>query len=116
MGHLRRGARAAATERAWFQKTGVYPINHTIVVKDSLLQANPHLAGDLFEAFSEAKQAFLLAGQPDDETAKIREIVGDDPLPYGIEPNRKVLEMIVQFARDQHILSAAIKPEDMFAV
>jgi len=106
---------SAAAERAWFQKTGVYPINHTVVVKDSLLQANPHLAADLCEAFAEAKQAYLLSGQPDEETAKLREIVGDDPLPYGIEPNRKALEMIVQFARDQHILSSAIKPEEMFA-
>lgn len=108
-------ADAANAERDWFGKTGVYPINHTVVIKDSLLQANPNLAGDLYEAFSEAKEAFMLSGQPDEELTKVRAIVGNDPLPYGIDPNRKALEMIVQFARDQHILSAALTPDDMFA-
>lgn len=108
-------AEGAKAEKEWFGKTGVYPINHTVVVKDSLLEAHPTLARDLYELFGEAKEAFLLSGQPDEELVRIRELVGGDPLPYGIEPNRKALEMIVQFAREQHILSADLRPEEMFA-
>src|SRR5918992_4079805 len=50
---------AREAEAAWYQKTGIYPINHTVVVKDSLLQADPTLAPRLFHAFQEAKAAFL---------------------------------------------------------
>src|ERR671922_1788577 len=50
---------AREAEAAWYQKTGIYPINHTVVVKDSLLQADPTLAPRLFNAFKEAKAMFL---------------------------------------------------------
>src|SRR6185503_19199843 len=50
---------AREAEAAWYHKTGLYPINHTVVVKDSLLQADPTLAPRLFHAFKEAKAVFL---------------------------------------------------------
>ena len=50
---------AREAEAAWYQKTGIYPINHTVVVRDSLLQTDPTLAPRLFNAFKEAKAAFL---------------------------------------------------------
>ena len=47
-------ANAADAEAAWYRKTGIYPLNHTVVVKDSLLQADPGLAPRLFQAFKDA--------------------------------------------------------------
>ena len=109
-------------EAAWYRKTGIYPINHTIVVKDSLLQADPTLAPRIFGAFKEAKAAFLkqldspatLSGDAQ-ALAQRRSIVGDDPLPNGVARNRKALEAIIQFARDQKILPRAVSPEEVFA-
>jgi len=108
-------------EAAWYRKTGIYPINHAVVVKDSLLQADPTLALRLFGAFKDAKAVFLeeLASgatlAPDAQAiAQRRTIVGDDPLPYGVAKNRKALEAIIQFARDQKILPRAVTPEEMF--
>ena len=103
-------------------KTGLYPINHTVVVKDALLQADPTLAPRLFNAFKEAKAVFLqqlssgaeLSGE-DQVLAQRRSLVGDDPLPYGLAPNRKVLEAVIQFAQDQKILSRPVSPEEVFA-
>ncbi len=46
--------------------------------------------------------------------AQRRSVVGDDPLPYGVAKNRKALEAIIQFARDQKILPRAVTPEEMF--
>ena len=113
---------AAAAEAVWYQKTGIYPINHTVVVKDSLLQADSTLAPRLFTAFKEAKAVFLkqlgsaaqLSG--DAQTlAQRRAIVGDDPLPNGVARNRKALEAVIQFALDQKILPRKVDPEEMFA-
>jgi 4,5-dihydroxyphthalate decarboxylase len=109
-------------EAAWYRKTGIYPINHTVVVKDSLLQADPTLAPRIFGAFKEAKAAFLkqldspatLSGDAQ-VLAQRRSIVGDDPLPNGVARNRKALEAIIQFARDQKILPRAVSPEEVFA-
>ncbi len=46
--------------------------------------------------------------------AQRRSVVGDDPLPYGLARNRKALEAIIQYARDQKILPRAVTPEEMF--
>jgi 4,5-dihydroxyphthalate decarboxylase len=108
-------------EAAWYRKTGIYPINHTVVVKDSLLQADSTLAPRLFGAFKEAKAAFLkqldAPGQLSGDAqalAQRRSIVGDDPLPNGLARNRKALEAVIQFARDQKILPRPVTPEEVF--
>jgi 4,5-dihydroxyphthalate decarboxylase len=108
-------------EAAWYRKTGIYPVNHTVVVKDSLLQSDPTLAPRLFGAFKDAKGVFMkqlesgatLAADAQ-AIAQRRSIVGDDPLPYGLARNRKALEAIIQFARAQKILPRAVTPEEMF--
>ena len=112
---------AREAEAAWYRKTGIYPVNHTVVVKDSLLQSDPTLAPRLFGAFKDAKAVFLKqldagATLPADAQAiaQRRSVVGDDPLPYGLAKNRKALEAIIQFARDQKILPRAVTPEEMF--
>jgi 4,5-dihydroxyphthalate decarboxylase len=113
---------AAAAQSAWYRKTGIYPINHMIVIKDELLQRDPSLADRVYRAFDAAKQVFLrrldageaLSGE-DEALARRRALVGSDPLPYGIEPNRPALEAIIRFASDQHILSEAVAPEAIFA-
>jgi len=114
---------ASAAEAAWYRKTGIYPINHTVVVKDTLLQSEPSLAPRLFAGFEAAKGQFLKelslgADLPTDlqVLAKRRSIVGDDPLPNGLARNRKALEAIVGFAHEQKILPRAVKPEEMFAL
>ena len=113
---------AAAAEAAWYRKTGIYPINHTVVIKDSLLQSDPSLAPRLFAGFETAKSEFLkrlhqASDLPPDAAilARRRPIVGDDPLPNGLERNRKALEAIARFAHEQKILPRMIKPEEMFA-
>jgi 4,5-dihydroxyphthalate decarboxylase len=113
---------AATAEAAWYRKTGIYPINHTVVVKDALLQSDPSLAPRLFAGFEAAKAQFLKqltsgAGLPADSQAlaKRRTLVGDDPLPNGLARNRRTLEAIVRFAHEQNILPRTVKPEEMFA-
>ena len=113
---------AAEAEAAWYRKTGIYPINHTVVVKDTLLQSDPSLAPRLFAGFEAAKAQFLKELSSDAELAadaqalaRRRSIVGDDPLPNGLARNRKALEAIVRFAYEQKILPRAVKPEEMFA-
>ena len=102
---------------------GHYPINHTVVVKDDLLTAHPDLAPEVFNAFAEAKRLYvqcLKSGQIEKPTAvdevhrRVMEITGD-PLPYGIAPNRKVLEELIQHALAQGIITRPVTLEELFA-
>lgn len=103
---------------------GHYPINHTVVVKDELLKAHPDLAVDLFNAFVEAKRPYVerlktdaiaTPSKTDDTYKRVMDITGADPLPYGIEPNRQMIEAVIQYAREQGILEGAFTMEDLFA-
>src|SRR6267143_1089375 len=106
---------------AYFRKTGVYPINHALVIKDSLLTEEPQLAQVLFRTFQKAKKIYLAhldASQNlsvADETAIANKQVVGDPLSFGVSANRKAIETIVQFAVDQQIIPKTFRPEDLFA-
>jgi 4,5-dihydroxyphthalate decarboxylase len=99
---------------ASLRRTGIYPINHLLVVRDSLLAADPALAPALFEAFAEAKRRYLAAG-PSELDARVAGITGADPVPYGLEANRHVLQALVQAALNQQILTRLPVLEELFA-
>ena len=106
------------------RSSGHYPINHTVVVKDELLDAHPDLAADIFNAFVEAKRSYverLRNGQiatpskTDGRYKRVMEITGADPLPYGIDANRRMIEAVIQYAGEQGIISRPLTMEELFA-
>ena len=54
--------RPAAEGRRYFAKTGLYPINHTVVVRRSLLESHPWIALNLYSAFVAAKAEIARSG------------------------------------------------------
>ena len=108
---------------AALRRRGHYPINHLVVVKDELLEAHPELARALFDAFAEAKRLYverLRDGAIDDPTpadrlhARVLEVTGRDPLPYGVEPNRAGIEELIDHAVSQRILERRPAVDDLF--
>ncbi len=114
---------ARNAEAEWARRVGFTPINHLVVVKNSVLESAPWIAPALFEAFKESKVrslARIKADGPkspsDEQVARNMEIMGGaDPLPYGIEPNRKAIEAVIGYAHEQHILPRHYDPEELFA-
>ncbi|SEG89521.1 4,5-dihydroxyphthalate decarboxylase [Actinacidiphila yanglinensis] len=111
-------AMAALAER------GTYPINHLVVVRDDLLREFPRLGAEVFGAFARAKQAYverlgngaIARPTPADLVhLRVMEATGRDPLPYGLAPNRLVLEELMEHAVRQHILDAPLPLEALFA-
>jgi 4,5-dihydroxyphthalate decarboxylase len=102
---------------------GLYPINHCVVVRDDLLQKNPDIAVQVFEAFAASKRLYvedLKAGRISapgrvDKIHKAALDYMDDPLPYGIEPNRDTLERLIGHAVTQQIIPGPVALEDLFA-
>ena len=103
--------------------SGLYPINHLMVVREELLERHPDLARALFDAFAEAKRLYvadLQAGRivnptpVDDVHRRVMEITGRDPLPYGIEPNRAMLQLVIDSALQQKIITKPVTIEQLF--
>jgi 4,5-dihydroxyphthalate decarboxylase len=103
----------------WFRKTGIYPINHGVVVKNSVLKDRPWVADELTRVFEAAKAEYLkdLKGNEMthwDKAATVNAKVVGDPFPFGIEKNRKALEAITQFAFDQKMVPRKYTVEELF--
>jgi 4,5-dihydroxyphthalate decarboxylase len=114
---------ALDTGLAALRRDGHYPINHTVVIKDELIAKYPDLAADVFNAFCESKRLYverLKAGKVDKPTAvdkvhqRVMEITGE-PLPYGIAPNRRVLDELVGHAVKQGIIGKPVAVDELFA-
>jgi 4,5-dihydroxyphthalate decarboxylase len=115
---------AAEAGFAALRRRGHYPINHLVVVRDDLLAAHPDLATDVFNAFAEAKRLYVDRLRRDEIKAptptdlmyrRVMEITGADPLPYGIAPNRAVIEELIEHAMSQGILDRRPAVESLFA-
>lgn len=109
-----------ATSPAWEQRR-VFPINHLVVIRDDLVGEHPGLATAVFGAFAAAKSAYVARlrdgvqeTRQDATLRRVMDATGADPLPYGLEPNRAVLEELVGNAIDQGILTRPVALEDVF--
>ena len=117
--HLIGDMQAAATKS--FLDTQVFPINHTLVVRNEHLAANPWLAGELFSLFRSGKRQFLSelpkmeSPSGNDAIAKrLQGAIGGDPLPFGVEANRATLEAFVQYNVDQQVIPKKVAIEEVF--
>ncbi|MEK7214234.1 MAG: ABC transporter substrate-binding protein [Chloroflexota bacterium] len=96
----------------WYKRNGIYPVNHTVVIQDKVLQAEQWVAEELFNALRTSKDLYVQrlrssgpANAEDENRTRAMAILGGaDPLPYGVEANRKGLETLIKFAADKKIL------------
>ncbi len=108
---------AETVAAAWYRKTSVYPVNHVVSVKTSLLRDHPWLGAELLSLFTAAKeQARVKAAAPaaGSAQAKLRALVGEDTLPYGMARNRAGIEMLLKFAAEQTLTPRVYRPEELF--
>jgi 4,5-dihydroxyphthalate decarboxylase len=108
---------AEAAAAAWYRKTGVYPVNHVVSVKASLLREHPWLGAELLSLFTAAKErarAEASAPTPGSAQAKLRALIGEDTLPYGMAKNRAGIEMLLKFAAEQTLTPRVYRAEELF--
>jgi 4,5-dihydroxyphthalate decarboxylase len=103
-------------------RSGFYPINHLVVMTESIVEKHPELPIALFECFTEQKRRYLerltnqSASDDDEIDARNRKLqsMGFDPLPYGVGPNEQVLNELIESGLRQQILSPTSGWEDYF--
>jgi 4,5-dihydroxyphthalate decarboxylase len=114
----------AGEGRRYYAKTGLFPINHAVVVRRSLVQSHPWIALNLYSAFVAAKEQiercgksylhwYLETGLLD---AGIEDTLADkDPLAYGVKASRAVLETITQYVHEQGLSERRVALDEIFA-
>jgi 4,5-dihydroxyphthalate decarboxylase len=113
----------AAEGRRYYAKTALYPINHTVVVRRTLVEQHPWIVLNLYAAFAAARAAVLRAGATALASHFETGILGDDmkralaadPMAYGIKATRKVLETIADYVHAQGLADRRVKLEELFA-
>jgi 4,5-dihydroxyphthalate decarboxylase len=113
-----------AEARRFVAKHGFVPVNHTYILRGDVYRGHPGLAKTLYDAFVAAKAqaaetlpqripAALVFGQ--EYLAMTREILGEDPFPYGLKANRAMLETIAGYSNEQGLTPRKINIEELFA-
>ena len=113
----------AAEGRRYYAKTGIYPINHTVVIRRSLVEQHPRIALNLYSAFAAARAQVLRAGSTalasHLETGAVgddvRKALATDPMAYGVTATRKVLETIADYVHAQGLTDHRVMIEELFA-
>ena len=101
----------AEEEKAYYRRTRIYPIMHTVVIRRDIYERDPWVALSLYQALCRAKDYTydLLAdmGSPKASFAWLQPlleeeqaVLGRDWFPYGIEQNRPSLEALLQYTHE----------------
>ncbi len=116
----------AEQEQAYFERTGLFPIMHLVVLRRELHERHPWVAQELTKGFYTAK-SLAVDGIEDapalrwtlptllDAVERARATFGADPWPYGLEPNRAALTVFCRYLREQGLIERGLEPEELFA-
>jgi 4,5-dihydroxyphthalate decarboxylase len=113
-------------EQAYYRKTKIFPIMHTVAIRRSLYEQYPWVAMSLYKAFVQAQRetyddlyvtAALKAMLPwlTKHVEDARSLMGDDFWPYGFAPNRETLATFLRYHHEQGLSKRLLEPEALFA-
>jgi 4,5-dihydroxyphthalate decarboxylase len=113
-------------EQAYFRKTRIFPIMHTVAIRRRLYEKHPWVAMSLYKAFAQAQRetyedlyvtAALKAMLPwlTRHVEDARALMGDDFWPYGFAANRETLATFLRYHHEQGLSPKRLAPEDLFA-
>jgi 4,5-dihydroxyphthalate decarboxylase len=113
-------------EANYYKATGIFPIMHTVAIREELWRDNPWIAVSLFTAFQKSKQlaydTLNSLGPYKISLAWLREpvteqqnILGEDPWIYGLRQNSHVIETLVRYLHQQGLIDRDVEARELFA-
>lgn len=114
----------AAEGLRYYRQTGLLPVNHCVVVRKEVAAEHPWVTLNIYSAFLRAKEHAIgqvahgvqpwcqIGALPADSVRSIRQV---DPLPYGIQCQRRVFETLADYQFEQGLTPRRVSPEEAFA-
>ncbi len=113
-------------EQDYYRRTRIFPIMHTVVLREDVHRAHPWAARSIYRALVKARD-LAVDGLYDSDALRIalpwlldhveeaRRVIGDDFWAYGLEPNRQTYEAIGEFVHEQGLSPRVVRPDELFA-
>ena len=113
-------------EKAYFRKTGIFPMMHTVAIRREVYEKNRWIAQSLFKAFAASQKAtyadlYVTAALKTmlpwltAEVEQTRTLMGEDFWPYGFDKNEKTLATFLRYHHEQGLSKRLLTPEELFA-
>jgi 4,5-dihydroxyphthalate decarboxylase len=93
----------AAAAQAWQDKHGAIQLNHLVAVRNALCEEHPDAVREVYNLLGESKRA---AGLPRPGTADLN--------PFGIEENRRNLEVAIGITFEQSLIPRRFEVDELF--
>ena len=112
-------------EEDYLRRTGIFPIMHVVAMRRDVHERHPWLAMNLYKAFDEAKKrsverladvtaSYVPLPWTPSHVERARALLGPDPWPYGVEPNRVTLDAFLRYAFEQGVCHRLLSAEELF--
>ena len=113
-------------EKAYYRKTGLYPIMHLIGIRKALVEQHKWLPASIFKAFVQAKAAAmydlrtlaapnLMLPWTEAETLDTMALMGKDFWRYGVNENLREIETLARYSHQQGLAARVVPVVEMFA-
>ena len=113
-------------EKAYFRKTGIFPMMHTVAIRREVYEKNRWIAQSLYKAFAASQKAtyedlYVTAALKvmlpwlTAEVEQTRTLMGEDFWPYGFDKNEKTLATFLRYHHEQGLSKRLLEPEELFA-
>jgi len=101
-----------AAERDYYARTGIYPLNHAVVIHEDCLAQFPDAPKALFDAYCASKKQFYAEGgnlNPWGDASV------EDPMPFGLtDKNIEIVETLFRYLHEQKFISKIPDIEPLF--
>src|SRR5262245_57441924 len=114
-----------AIEQDYYRRTRIFPIMHTVVLREDVHRAHPWAAASLYRAFCQARD-LAVEGLYDTDALRValpwlidhveetRRAFGRDFWAYGLEPNRPTFAAIGRYVHEQGLSPRVVTADELF--
>ena len=115
-----------AEERAYYEETGIFPPMHVVAIREDVLESDPWVAVNLFDAFVASRdRCFELNRSPSSNSSlawshlyrhEQREVLGENAWEYGLTPRTEhELRTFSRYAHEQGLTPREYEPAELFS-
>jgi 4,5-dihydroxyphthalate decarboxylase len=113
-------------EREYYRRTGIFPVMHTVVLREDVYREHPWAAQSLYRAFCRARD-LAVEGLYDTDALRVAlpwlidhveetwRVFGRNFWDYGLEPNRPAFAAVGRYVHEQGLSPRVVSADEMFA-